>query len=284
MVPYDSSPAALLHPGRAETWFAGGVPGDVESLACEASRLAYLPVEDSDAERVRLGAALALAGFGEPTPFDHPESHGQGYAALRGDGLALVAFRGTEADCIRDLATDARVFLRPWELGQGKVHSGFAASALGLWPDVNAWLEGPGVNRRRLLICGHSLGGAMATLLALPSGADELVTLGCPRVGNRDFAGAVRSSPGLVVRRIVNCCDGVTEAPPEWFGFEHAGSPVYIDRLGAVHLQPRAEFIRADRIQARLRYPIEHPFHTGAVPARDLADHAPVNYLRAFWR
>lgn len=283
VIPYDSSADALLRPGRAETWFAQGVPNDTVALACETARLAYLRAEDSENERARLAAALALAGFGEPTDFHHPESDGQGYAALRGDGLAVIAFRGTEPNRMGDLITDVQAFLRDWELGVGAVHAGFAASALGLWPDVEAWLAGPGAERKRLLLCGHSLGAAIATLLARPSDADELVTLGCPRVGNREFAAAVASAPGLDVRRLVNCCDLVTELPPELTGFEHAGRAIYIDRTGAIHRLPRSGFIKSDRIQARLRYPMEHPLFSGAVPARDLADHSPVNYLRAFW-
>ena len=282
-IPYDSSTDALLRPGRAETWFAHRVPNDTVALACETSRLAYLRAEDSETERARLAAALALAGFGEPTYFHHPESDGQGYAALRGDGLAVIAFRGTEPNHVGDLVTDVQAFLRDWELGVGEVHTGFAASALGLWLDVEAWLAGTGAERKRLLLCGHSLGAASATRLALPSGADELVTLGCPRVGNREFATAVASAPALDVRRLVNCCDVVTELPLELTGFEHAGRPLYIDRTGAVHRHPRSEFIKADRIQARLSYPMEHPLFSGAVPARDFADHSPVNYLRAFW-
>lgn len=284
MIPYDSSRASLLDPGRGRTWFARGVPDDLEAIAGEASRLAYLHGEESAQEHRRLASALALAGFGEPVPFHHRESDGQGYAALREDGLAVVAFRGTEPRRLQDLATDLQVFPTAWELGGGKVHAGFAASALGLWREVKAWLAGPGAPRQRLVLCGHSLGGAVATLLALPSGADELVTFGCPRVGNAEFAASLSAAPGTRVRRIVNCCDGVTENPPAWFGFKHAGGILYLDRQGGIHRNPTREFIRSDRLQARWSYARDHLLSPGALPARDLADHSPVNYLRAFWR
>jgi hypothetical protein len=282
-IAYDPSRTALFQPERADTVFRDGPPPGDEALAAEAARLAYVRVEEGPAETARLAAALALAGFGEPVPFEHPGSDGQGYGTLRADGLALLAFRGTQPDRVGDLASDAGFLHTAWDHGPGRVHSGFRNTATGLWPAVQRWLDGPASGRRQLLVCGHSLGAAIATLLAVPAGATRLVTIGSPRVGDADFVAGLESATLLTVTRIVDCCDVVTEVPPAAIGFEHAGSLVYVDRDGRVSADTSRAFIDDDRAHARQDYLARHAFRFGTVLARELADHAPVNYLRAFW-
>ncbi len=91
------------------------------------------------------------------------------------------------------------------------------------------------------------------------------------------------ATPGLVITRIVDCCDVVTEVPPAVFGFEHAGALTYIDRKGALHVQPSQDAVDEDRALARAEYLGRHAFRIGTLITRDLADHAPANYLRAYW-
>lgn len=280
---YDPSPTALFQPERADTVFRRGAPSSLDALAVEAARLAYLRFDESASERARLVEALALAGFGEPTLFEHAPTSGEGYGTTRADGLALLAFRGTQPDRLRDLSTDARFFLRPWELGTGKVHTGFRAAALGLWPPVQDWLERVAAGRTRLLVCGHSLGAAVATLLALPARATHLVTAGSPRVGDAAFAAALDAQAGLAQVRLVDCCDVVTEVPPALLGFAHAGALHYIDRAGQLVVAPSSGFVAGDQLRARAEYLRKVAFRNGSVPARELADHAPANYLRAYF-
>jgi len=280
---YDPSPTALFQPERADSVFRRGAPESLDALAVEAARLAYLRFDQLPGDRVRLVEALALAGFGEPALFEHPATSGEGYGAMRGDGLALLAFRGTQPDRLRDLLTDAQFFLRPWDLGPGRVHAGFRAAAIGLWSQVQPWLAGAARTRARLLVCGHSLGAAVATLLAQPAGATRLVTIGSPRVGDADFVAALEGQAGLENVRFVDCCDLVTEMPPALLGFVHAAAPRYIDRAGAVAIAPSAGFIAADQLRARTEYLRRFAFRNGSLPARELADHAPANYLRAFF-
>jgi hypothetical protein len=84
--------------------------------------------------------------------------------------------------------------------------------------------------------------------------------------------------------RIVDCCDVVTQIPPESLGFRHIGGEfVYVDRTGVQHSSPEESFVDADRSSARLEYLADYAFRFGTVLARDLADHAPINYIRAFW-
>jgi hypothetical protein len=280
---YDPSPTALLQPERADTLLRLGPPPSLDALALEAARLAYYRFDESAAEGERLTAALALAGFGPPRLFEHAATSGEAYGSVRADGLALLAVRGTQPERLRDLATDVHCVLRPWELGAGRVHAGFAAAALGLWPGVQAWLAQGAATRRELLVCGHSLGAAVASLLALPAGARHLVTLGSPRVGDAAFAAALDGCANLRQARYVNCCDLVTELPPALLGYAHAGSACYIDRDGVLQAGAGGAAIARDQLRARADYLARIALRGGALPARDLADHAPANYLRALY-
>jgi len=288
---YDASRNALFHPELAQSRFLREAPPHDRALACEAARLAYYRWEELAHEKERLREALVAAGFEGSTMglFQHPGTDGQGFAAFdSGSGVALIAFRGTQPDRVGDLLSDANVRLKPWRLGAdgrdvdaGGVHAGFANTALGLWEDVKEWLAAI-QGRRKLIICGHSLGAAIATLLAVPARANLLVTIGSPRVGNKAFVDAVASAVDQV-HRYVDCCDVVTSLPPPLGVFEHVGEQRYIDRRGEPNRTLNDAGIDDDRQEARLEYIRDHAFRFGTVLVRDLADHAPHNYLRALW-
>lgn len=281
-IPYEASRKALFHPEVRETLLGNGLTrGDEAQLALEAARLAYYRYDEDREEVARLARALELAGFGAPDLFHHAGSDGQGFGAVAENGVGLLAFRGTQPDRIGDLVSDARFVLKPWDLGEGRVHAGFRNTAMGLWPEVRDWIER--AQPERLIVCGHSLGAAIATLLALPAGAKLLVTIGSPRVGDAAFTAHLAAS-NLQNLRIVHCCDVVTELPPTALGFQHLkGDFEYVNRDGHRHTSPSADFIDSDRKEARLAYVTDHAFRFGTVLLRDLADHAPINYLRAFW-
>lgn len=282
-IAYDPSRSALFQPGSAQTVFRRKAPGTLAEFAVEAARLAYIRAEQSSAEYARLAESIALADFDAPAVFHDTRSGASGFGARRADGVAVLAFRGTQPDRVGDLVNDARFALRAWDLGAGRVHTGFRTCAIGLWPQVQAWLAQQASARSGLLICGHSLGGAIATLLAAPSCATELVTIGSPRVGDADFVDALAQAPGLSQWRFVNCCDLVVEVPPEFLGFVHAAPMFYIDRTGNRAPESTAESIAADQHQARADYLAQHAFRSGSVLTRELADHAPANYIRAFY-
>lgn len=293
-IPYDASLAALLHPERRATIFGTGPAPHSHALAIEAARLAYVRVEDDPHERVRLAQDLARGGFDAPTTFDDTETGSQGFATLRpADGLALVAFRGTQSDKPKDLLTDLKAWHTEHAGWPGAVHAGFARAATALLPAVTAWLDTRGANRTELLLCGHSLGGAIATLLAMrlvtgrasgaqPPGSQatriQLVTLGSPRVGDAAFARAFAAC-NILSTRIVNWLDIVTRLPPEVLGYRHVGTPAFIDEHGNLGLAP-AQPSAVDRQADDTELQDDAPF--GPLPRR-LSDHAPVNYLRAFW-
>jgi triacylglycerol lipase len=79
--------------------------------------------------------------------------------------------------------------------------------------------------------------------------------------------------------RFVDCCDLVTRIPTKEFGYVHVGLLKYIDRNGKLLGSPSDETIHVDRLKASAWYLVRHAFLPGTVFSRDLADHAPINYV-----
>jgi hypothetical protein len=279
-IPYDPSRTALYSPERHETLFEPGQSYTPTQWAVEAARLAYCRAEESEAERERLAAALARAGFGAPVLIMDAGTHSFAFAALHVDGSAMVAFRGTQPDEIRDLATNLQANQVSWPETGGRVHAGFARAARAMLPEVRKWVEGKAARRSALILTGHSLGAALATLAAAVLPPTLLVTLGSPRVGNADFVAALT---GANIVRLVDGCDVVTQLPPTFSLYAHAGPTRYISCAGKRMDNPDVTFIETDRLQGRARYVIDHAWKHGAVLLRDLVDHAPINYARAYF-
>ena len=121
----------------------------------------------------------------------------------------------------------------------------------------------------------------MATLLASIRKPDHLYTIGSPRVGDQALVTALK---GVSHSRFVDCCDVVTRLPPPDLPldeFAHFGPPYYIDRNRQLTLNPSESFMRDDRLQAAAEYVLKYGWRTGNVAVRELADHAPINYVTA---
>jgi hypothetical protein len=280
-IAYDPSRVALYSPERRDTLFEPGRGCTPTQWAIEAARLAYYRAEAAEPEHRRLAEALARGGFGMPTLIRHESTHSFAFAAMHADGTALIAFRGTQPDEIRDIATNLQANQVDWPESGGRVHAGFARAARALLPAVREWLdEGEGAGRQALVLTGHSLGGALATLTASVLPLSLLVTLGAPRVGNTAFVAALSNVEML---RLVNGCDIVTQLPPAFSLYAHAVPTSYISCDGRPMHNPDVNFIESDRAQGRARYVVDHAWKRGALLLRDLADHAPINYARAYF-
>ena len=99
-----------------------------------------------------------------------------------------------------------------------------------LWADIKVSLGRKG--KRRLYVCGHSLGAAMATICAsrLERDVEELYTYGSPRVGGNEFVNNM-----LVDHyRHVNNNDMVARVPFWIMGFRHHGDLTYINHYGNI--------------------------------------------------
>jgi hypothetical protein len=354
--PYDDSAEALLRPASRQPFFEDWTDKDTDNedlLCAEMARLAYAN-EATVAERLRIPGFALERWFGADAFLNRIATRGtDGFVARHpGKRITVVAFRGTEATSPEDLFVDLLTGFVAW--GGGSVHRGFAMAYDPIRPKLADALE-----RREptLLITGHSLGAALATLAAAEhrDRSPRLVTFGSPRVGDARFRVML---DGIAVRRFVNCSDVVTRVPPARFDddriraliedltgpnavsrgaalvlstllsridagaqFVHVGPARYADLSGREFREVADDEadpgVAADRAQARQVYrqgrqaaPSGGPFAFGKgfkslatdpfgavsegiadmldalgetrVPVRDLADHAPINYVSLF--
>ena len=143
----------------------------------------------------------------------------------------IVTCRGTEPNEWNDIKADANATAALAETA-GKVHSGFKQEVDDLWPELEEALIS---NKHTLWFTGHSLGGAMATIMAgrcflshIESTPAGLYTYGSPRVGDKRYINYC----DINHIRWVNNNDIVTRVPPAWLGFRHSGREMYLNRDG----------------------------------------------------
>lgn len=324
-IAYDSSSDSLLHPAKNTVFFQGWDADDFTRddhglLCAEMSRLAY-----ASPDVIR--QALSCIGFtpmglfgGESLEERLKLAGTQGFVAHHpGLGLTVLAFRGTESSKIEDLLLDGKLLQQ--ERRGCLVHEGFAKGWDGVHAQVTGKLAG---HTGKLLVTGHSLGAAIATLAAIDTEPDSLIVFGSPLVGNDKLASLL--PPRTKVRRYVNCCDLIARIPPEKLDGEHVRQLITelaqvkkLARLGAFfalkpprffaalvdavrhrsHLDPQykhvcepdyadhtgtlregisLEDIRKDQDAARRDYQKT----ASSAALRDLADHAPINYVSIF--
>ena len=157
------------------------------------------------------------------------------------DTISIV-FRGTRTfdGWIRDMRFVKPDCPFPGAPEGAKVHLGFLEAWAFLKPEImEAFLKlVEAYPQSNLLITGHSLGGAIATLCALDiySSKPELqkafkmsnvFTVGQPRVGNFAFSNWTTTFP-FKMHRLVYENDLVPHLPPHFSGFEHHASEVWI--------------------------------------------------------
>jgi triacylglycerol lipase len=192
----------------------------------KCSELAYLPEKVGVAKFTELGYAAEF--------IDHDGS--QAYYLYNTEDLIFVC-RGTEPSEFKDIAADLKAFPVPSSTGIGKVHRGFKESAEDVWNPLLKKLK-KYCKKRTIWLCGHSLGAAMATLIAyrlqrsedLPSPA-ALFTYGSPKVGNKEYIKGITAS-GIEHHRFVNGADIVTRVPP--WPYQHFGTLHYMNHWGNI--------------------------------------------------
>ncbi|QDS92892.1 Lipase (class 3) [Roseimaritima multifibrata] len=246
------------------------VTGPVENLSFLEKSLLFAELSmvsyNDEAEATR--AAIAI-GFPDVTLFDNDGSQA---FRFRNDNDCIIACRGTEPNEWNDIQADVDATAVLAET-VGKVHRGFKKEVDDLWPELETALTD---NDLPLWFCGHSLGGAMATISAgrcflshIACNPSALFTYGSPRVGDNAYVNYVE----LDHYRWVNNNDIVTRVPPAWLGYRHAGQEVYLNRNGIIRkLTGMRRFMDRARGFARglRRWKIDH-----------FSDHSIHNYIDA---
>lgn len=198
------------------------------------------------------------------------------------DYETVVACRGTETSGMGDIITDLRLHrvdasCDACSCVPGKVHRGFKVAAYDLWNAVRDDVLAEGVAKgHKIWFTGHSLGAAIATIMATYSHHDAetietagLITFGSPRVGNQEFSGFNdKSVPGHY--RWVNNEDAVTKSPMNLFGiYSHCGTQMYLQQDEGFCLHDcswRRAFV--DRMSTRFSHLMS------CKKATDLSDHS----------
>lgn len=144
----------------------------------------------------------------------------------------VLCFRGTEPKEFSDIKADLNALPDRAYNGEGFVHNGFQTEVDKIWDDVLSALAKMKTDGKSIYVCGHSLGGAMATIATsrMAPGVNALYTYGSPRVGTRRFIKSF-STPHF---RHVNNNDLVCSVPPSFLGYKHHVKPRYINYHGKI--------------------------------------------------
>jgi predicted lipase len=167
---------------------------------------------------------------------EHKKSDTQGFIAIK-DKSIYVVWRGSESK--KDFQNDASIDKVPFINEGEKVHIGFKycwESVVGdTYNAIDTALENLQGKATDIVVCGHSLGGAVATLYAYsiknhyPHYNIKSLTIGSPRVGNKVFKENYDNS-GIDTLRIVHNNDLVTHTP--YIRFYHVNYQVRLDTNG----------------------------------------------------
>jgi len=283
-VPYSACQQDLYYPAKTLDNFPTQRPKSDAELCAWMALLAYCDQSTSFAfDQDKIKNKLVPMGFQVVRFLESPGDPKKGgthcFVAVHDDSvkenkLAVVVFRGTDKDDPTDLLDDVKVEFADWN-GTGRVFDGFKGALAEVQADLLPAIQPIDC---KILFTGHSLGAALATLLASLKNPSALYTFGSPRVGNRDFVASLSAVKNF---RYVDCCDIVTQLPPPLLGYVHLGDPLYIDRNRKVIPNPSDDYVSADRFRGRLHYLFRYAWRLGAVGFRGLADHAPINYVTA---
>ena len=146
----------------------------------------------------------------------------------------IISVRGTEGPFSQDLVQDVKssMISCPEPLAQiGSAHTGFLQAFEYLWEFVHSYCEkhseGPDGKPKSIFVTGHSLGGAVATLLACAISTNfkrnpvTLYTYAAPRIGDTVFARHWNFQ--VPHMRHVYRNDIIPAAPPAFLGYRHFG-------------------------------------------------------------
>lgn len=231
------------------------------ALAARAALLAYKHPPEIEAQATGLGA--------ECTGCTHLGRHV--VATLKSDRWAIVAFRGT--DEWRDWLTNLNVL--PARRAWGWSHRGFVEATESLWPHIVDFVVQARRDGRQLLLTGHSLGGAMATVAALKTAfeltipVEALVTFGQPPLLGVRWPRTTGSASVQRYVRFIRSVDVVSTAP--FFPYFGHGEVCYIDAHERVH--------RGFAIGRYFRDAVRHG--AGLRPGAQIGEHSMEKYVAA---
>ena len=149
----------------------------------------------------------------------------------------IFVCRGTEPTDMNDIKADLNAKPTMSSTGLGLVHQGFKTASDNVFPTLEKLIAKHG-KTKQIYVTGHSLGAAMATLVAFRCQRSEhlpdpigLFTFGSPKVGMKEYIQAITDSD-ITHYRFVNNNDLVTTVPP--WPYRHFDECTYINHYGLI--------------------------------------------------
>jgi len=282
--------------------FGGGSNVDILSKAYEKSNAILLKVDSYSAKSVVTAAAASALvysdvveriktvcseKFGFNTCKYLRNNNTECFVASSADTV-LVSFRGTLG--VRDWIANMNLVAQATEFGM--VHGGFLQGYL----DINTALENEVdsvISNRQLVLTGHSLGGALATIAASEwrhtYNIRSIYTFGQPAVGDQEFRESMNQFKARFYR-VVNDDDIVTKMPPT---YRHVGTKISLPsnrRLANMGIESPLHIVTdTDSENLMLEEPVFHQLQAqldgsnqsigteGILPS--FSDHKMTNYI-----
>lgn len=195
-------------------------------LFANLASIAYSNAKEAKSQAKRLGFTT--------TEF-YDKDGAQAYRFMNKEDI-VIACRGTQPTEFNDIKADLRAIPVMSET-VSRVHKGFKKEVDDLWPMVQEDLMRKTNVNKKLWFCGHSLGAAMATIMASRCKHDidlndpiQLYTYGSPRVGWKGYC----NSLAVEHHRWVNNNDIVTRVPLAIMLYKHHGEEHYMNAYGNV--------------------------------------------------
>jgi len=192
-------------------------------LFAKLAQISYLDNNEATKEATKLGF----------TQVEFYDIDGAQSFRFENDTDCVISCRGTQPTQWNDLKAD----LRAWPVISetvSRVHKGFKKEVDDLWPLVKEDIIHLD-SSKTLWFCGHSLGAAMATIMASRclfdktlTDPEELYTYGSPKVGWPKYTKTL----GVKHHRWVNNNDIVTRVPLAVMGYRHHGEEHYLNAYG----------------------------------------------------
>jgi|TARA_B100000242_G_C42932966_1_gene432672 triacylglycerol lipase len=193
---------------------------DRSLLFAKLSKIAYNNIKKATSQAKKLG--FSTVEF-------YDKKGAQAYRFMNKTDL-IIACRGTEPTQWNDISADLKAIPVMAET-VSRVHKGFKEEVDELWPMVCEDIDRKVNLKKNLWFCGHSLGAAMATIMASRAKHNdnlndpiELYTYGSPRVGWSKYC----KSLNVEHHRWRNNNDIVTKVPLWIMGYRHHGNLHYI--------------------------------------------------------
>lgn len=185
---------------------------------------------------------LLRLGFQTIVPVPN-EQHDSLAVVASGKDAVLVVFRGTanERNVVCDIDVDMAMDTTPPYSPSARLHKGFDTVFRAMWPDVDAAVQSVRpLGSRKLYVCGHSLGGALAMVCAGKIDAPcSCYTYGQPRTGNAAWCRWFEAhSQCADYFRFVDREDFVPRVPWLLGSYRHCGTRVLIDAEGRLLVDP----------------------------------------------